>query len=74
MSELTGPIIRTALSFFMGFGSMALARSDWFHRRLEEKYEGREDAERRLRKSKRAWMLIGVIWTLFALVQILMFV
>ncbi len=73
MDDLIGPTIRTVLSFLIGFGCIFLVKSDWFHRRLREKYEGQEDGERRIRKSKRDWMLIGVFWILFALAQILIF-
>ncbi len=50
-----------------------MVRSDWFTRRMEEKYAEFDDAPRRIGKLQRDWAIIGVFWILFGLAQIIIF-
>ena len=70
---MIGPFIRTVLSLVVGVGCILMARSAWFTRRLEVKYADFEDAENRIKKGRRDWILIGVFWLLFGAAQMMVF-
>ncbi len=60
------------LSVLTGAACLGVTRSQWFRRRLEQKYGDHEDADARVNKSLRDWTWISLFWFIFGVSQILM--
>ncbi len=66
-----GSLTTGLLSVLLGAVCFYASRSNWYARRMDEKFADAEDVEKRKANQRRDWTIISVLWVLLGLAQLL---